>query len=117
MRALGQGEDIPKQVAREWAAWGRHPRYIMRYADERKDCSFHTYAGPLRSYAISDDNYAPPRSVAKLLDYYAQVKGELVTVKPSDVGSKSIGHFNFFRERYRASLWKDTIEWINQCVA
>ena len=33
MRALGQGEDVPAGVAREWASWGRHRRYIGRYAD------------------------------------------------------------------------------------
>jgi predicted alpha/beta hydrolase len=117
MRALGQGEDIPKNVAREWAAWGRHPRYIMRYGDTRKHCAFHSYSGPLRAYAISDDKYAPPLSVARLLDFYANTKGELITVKPSDVGSKSLGHFNFFRERYRSTLWKQATDWINQCVA
>jgi predicted alpha/beta hydrolase len=112
MHAFGQGEDVPKNVAREWAAWGRHPRYIMRYADGRPGCAFKTYAGPLRSYAIADDNYAPPRSVQELLAYYERTRPELVLVRPSDVGSKSIGHFNFFRERYRQSLWKDTIAWL-----
>lgn len=112
MRAFRQGEDVPKNVAREWASWGRHPRYIMRYADARPDCAFKTYARPLRAYAITDDGYAPPPSVAALLGFYERAKGDLRTVAPNDVGSKSLGHFNFFRERYRQSLWKETIAWL-----
>lgn len=117
MNALGQGEDLPKHVAREWASWGRHPRYIMRYADARAACAFKTYTGPLRSYAIADDRYAPPRSVRALVAFYEHARADVVVVKPSDVGSKSLGHFNFFRERYRHTLWKDTIAWLGTALS
>jgi len=70
MRALGQGEDVPAGVAREWASWGRHRRYIGRYADAAGGLGFARYAGPIRSYAFSDDAYAPLAGCAGLLALY-----------------------------------------------
>src|SRR4051812_30603864 len=35
MRVFGQGADVPLGVAREWARWGRHPRYIGSWAGDR----------------------------------------------------------------------------------
>ncbi len=112
MAALRQGEDVPRGVAREWARWGRHPRYIMRYADPKDDVAFKHFSGPIRSYALSDDNYAPVRSVEALLGYYQKAKTELRLVEPEALGVPGIGHFNFFRERHRKDLWSEARAWL-----
>lgn len=110
MRAFGQGEDVPRQVARQWAEWGRHPRYIMKYADGRPELAFARFAGPICAFAMTDDAYAPPPSVKVLLDYYAQAKAALREVSPAQLGVARIGHFDFFRERYRDTLWREVID-------
>jgi len=31
---------------------------------------------------------------------------------PRELGVKSIGHFGFFRERFRDSLWREAADWL-----
>ena len=33
-------------------------------------------------------------------------------VKPEDVNAERIGHFGFFRERFRDSLWREACDWL-----
>ena len=105
MRALGQGEDVPKNVAREWAQWGRHPRYIGRYADRLADCAFKSYRGPLTAYAIADDYYAPPATARELLGLYQHAQTSLSVIEPASLGVERVGHFGIFRPHFREQVW------------
>jgi predicted alpha/beta hydrolase len=104
MKALGQGEDVPPGVGREWATWGRHPRYIGSYADEKPGCLYATFAGKLAAYAITDDGYAPRRAVDGLLAEYKSAAKELRVVAPHHVGKRALGHFGPFK-RGGEALW------------
>lgn len=112
MRALGQGEDVPAGVAREWASWGRSPDYIGTYARTQDGVAFRTYGGPLRAYAFTDDRYAPPRAAAALLRLYTAARPESLVLKPADRGHAAIGHFGGFREACRDTLWREWRDWI-----
>jgi predicted alpha/beta hydrolase len=100
MRAFRQGEDVPSGVAREWAEWGRHPRYVRKYADPRGGLGFERYEGPLRAVAFSDDAYAPKAAVEKLLELYPNARKELI------LHAGPAGHFGFFK---RPELWRDPV--------
>lgn len=97
MKAVRQGEDVPAGVAREWAEWGRHPRYVRKYADLKGGLGFDRYTGPLRAVAFSDDSYAPEEAVERLLDLYPNARKELI-LHPGPAG-----HFGFFKQ---ADLWR-----------
>jgi predicted alpha/beta hydrolase len=112
MRRLGQGEDVPAGVAREWAAWGRRREYLWAYAGPRGGLGFARYAGPLRSYAVADDRYAPPAAVEALAALYARARAEVRRVAPADVGERRIGHFGFFRPRLERTLWAESADWL-----
>jgi predicted alpha/beta hydrolase len=112
MKVLGQGEDVPSGVAREWAEWGRHPRYVRRYADSRGGAGYARYAGPIRAYSFSDDAYAPRRAVAALLGLYAAARVEQRHLVPDDLGARRIGHFAPFREGFAATLWTEIRDWL-----
>ena len=107
---FGFGEDLPRGVAIEWASWCRHPRYLVGAlgVEER----YRRVATPLRAYAISDDAFAPERAVAALLELYPNAPGELRRVTPGELGMKTIGHFGFFREAFRDSLWPEAADWL-----
>jgi predicted alpha/beta hydrolase len=107
MRLFGQGEDIPKGVAREWATWGRDPRYVGLHVEDQPEIGYATFTGKIRSLSIADDAYAPPRAVRALCDLYRAADVDVVTLKPADVGASSIGHFGFFKDRFRESLFAD----------
>ena len=107
---LGFGEDLPKGVAIEWASWCRHPRYLVGAlgAEER----YRRMRARLRAYAISDDPFAPRAAVTALLDLYPNARGEMRDVQPREVGVKRLGHFGFFREAFRDSLWREAADWL-----
>ena len=107
---LGFGEDLPAGVAIEWARWCRHPRYLV--GDLQADAAFARLRAPLRAYAISDDAFAPPSAVQRLLELYPNARGEMRLVRPADVGASALGHFAFFRERFHDTLWREAVDWL-----
>lgn len=107
---LGFGEDLPQGVAIEWASWCRHPRYLVGALGV--DESYRRVRAPLRAYAISDDRFAPRSAVLALLELYPNAKSEVRDVQPREVGVKRLGHFGFFREAFRDSLWREAADWL-----
>ena len=108
-RIFGQGEDLPAGVAREWASWCRHPGYIVGALGAQ--AAYARFAAPIRAYAVADDGYAPPAAVEAFLEFYPNAPRKRVDVDPAQHGGP-IGHFGFFRERFRENLWRDAADWL-----
>jgi len=108
---FGQGEDLPAGVASEWAAWCRNPRYA---AGALGSAGYAGFKAPIRSYWITDDRYAPRAAVEAILREYSSAKSELVAVDPARHGGGRIGHFGFFRERFRLTLWREAGDWLER---
>ncbi len=117
MHALRQGENVPLGVALEWAQWGRQPNYLLSSELARQQRGHETLKIPLRAYAISDDSYAPQRSVEGLLELYASAPRELKVVTPRDFGTQRIGHFGIFRREFREKFYDDVASWLRAKVA
>ena len=109
---LGFGEDLPAGVAIEWASWCRHPRYLVGALGVEE--AYARFAAPLRAYALDDDAFAPLGAVKALLALYPAAPSEVRHVRPREVGSGRIGHFGFFRERFRETLWREAFDWLNR---
>jgi predicted alpha/beta hydrolase len=112
MKLLGQGEDVPAGVAREWASWGRRREYLMAYAAPRGGLGFARWRGALRTLAVTDDRYAPPASVHALAGFWRAAQVEVVDVTPASAGVRRIGHFGFFRPRFEETLWREASGWL-----
>lgn len=111
-RRLGQGEDLPAGVATEWARWCRHPGYLVGALGEEE--RYAAFRSPLRVVWMSDDGYAPRVAAEALRAFYPSADGALHAVHPAALGVPHIGHFGFFRERFRATLWKDAADWLSE---
>ncbi len=109
---LGFGEDLPPGVAKEWAAWCRHPRYLVGALGV--DDTYAKVRAPVRAYAISDDAFAPLPAVEALGRLYPNARWETRRVAPRELGVDAIGHFGFFRERFRDSLWREAADWLER---
>jgi predicted alpha/beta hydrolase len=112
MSRLIGGEDLPAGVAAQWAAWGRSRDYILDYLHARDGARRFAYAGPLRSYAVSDDTYAPRRTVEALLAAFPHAQAELCVIAPRDLGVHRIGHFELFRPQFRSTWWTEARAWL-----
>jgi predicted alpha/beta hydrolase len=111
---VGMGEDVPAGVVLQWATWGRNPNYIVDQQGQPIREHFRTFSVPLLAYSIEDDTYAPRRTVEGLLSFYSQAQITHRHVSPKDLGVAAIGHFGFFREQFKSSLWNDTVHWLKQ---
>lgn len=108
-RVFGQGEDLPAGVAREWAGWCRHPGYIVGALGAQE--AYARFTAPIRVVAIADDRYAPPAAVEAFLGFYPNAPRTVEKVQPEKLGGP-IGHFGFFRERFKDTLWKEAADWM-----
>ena len=108
-RLFGQGENLPAGVAVEWARWCRHPQYAKGALDAP---GYDRFGSPIRSYWMADDGYAPRPAAEALLHLYPRAPSELRAVHPGDIGAERIGHFGFFRDRFRDSLWDEGARWL-----
>jgi predicted alpha/beta hydrolase len=108
-RVFGQGEDLPAGVAIEWARWCRHPGYIVGALGAQE--AYARFSAPMRVVSVSDDSYAPPAAVEAFLGFYPNAPRKVEKVEPEKYGGP-IGHFGFFRERFRESLWWQAADWL-----
>lgn len=113
-RWFGLGRSIPLDVARQWAHWGRHPRYVVGRMSEVERAGYERYAGRLRSVTAGDDWIAPERAARALLDLYPAARREFRLVAPEEVGLREIGHFGYFRESLCGKVWAAEVDWLLQ---
>jgi predicted alpha/beta hydrolase len=112
-RVFGQGEDLPAGVAREWASWCRHPGYIVGALGAQE--AYARFTAPIRAYVATDDSYAPARAAEAFLEFYPGSLRKLIPVEPQAAGGGPIGHFGYFRERFKDSLWREAADWLEGC--
>ena len=110
---IGMGETLPNQVARDWAHAGRKSDYLLALFGAADENHYADFNGEFLSLSFSDDNYAPFETVAALLDWYPNASH--IThrhISPSEFGLKEIGHFGFFRDAARETLWQRSLNWL-----
>ena len=110
--ALGLGDNLPAGVGLEWASWCRDPGYHIGVLGDEVRGGFAAMQGKLRAYWITDDRFAPRRAVEAFIGFYPNAQAEIRAVVPRELGARSIGHFGFFRERWRESLWREAAQWL-----
>jgi predicted alpha/beta hydrolase len=103
--SLGIKEDLPGGVAREWAAWCSKPGFLLEGHPERR-AGFERFDRPILAWSFEDDHFAPRPAVEWLLRLYGNAPVEH-RHRPGEVG-----HFGFFRERFRATLWQEAADWL-----
>jgi predicted alpha/beta hydrolase len=111
MRSFGQGENLPRGVALQWAEWGRRRHYLFDALGPEVRAAYQALTFPLRAIHIGDDAYAPRSGVAALAAFYGQPQ-EVLTLTPADVGMRSIGHFGWVKPRFQAAVWTPIRDWL-----
>ena len=113
---LGLFEDLPANVARQWARWAKSSNYIF---DELPECkrNFEMLSQRALMISFSDDDLAPPKAVADLQRFYKNVKFDNWHFNPEDMLQKKIGHFGFFKKRMQPVLWPEVVSWIYKTLS
>ncbi len=108
----GMGEDLPAGVVQEWAQATHFPRYLLDVHAGGAHDHFAAFGGRWWSWGFTDDTYAPRRAVEGLPLLYPNAQATLRFIDPAEVGAKKIGHFGFFREQFRDTLWAECAAWL-----
>lgn len=102
---------VPAGVTAQWARWGRTPGYLFDPAHALDRSGYARLRKPLLAFHFDDDDYGPLPAHEAILAAYPNCTIARRRIKAADLGGK-IGHFGFFRERMRDTLWKQTADWM-----
>lgn len=114
-------EDLPAGVAMEWAT-RFHPAFHKRYHRLRhaqppaSEAELEARMAGLRAeiLAVADerDPFATLSATKRLLDYFPHSERQFVRIRPRNLGLPKLGHFGFFHDRFRESLWPQSLHWL-----
>lgn len=118
--ALGWLEDVPAGVARDWASQSeRFEDGLRRRRPAPKPeqieailTAFRSLTAPVLAVSVTDDPYGTVAATERALRYFPCAPRTHVRIAPETIGHNAIGHFGFFHDRFRDSLWRDALRWL-----
>lgn len=120
-RRLGWLEDLPRGVALEWGlrfhpSFHRFYRYLPHArrpeAGPALEERMGNFSGDILALADVQDEYATPAASRRLLGYFRQGQRHFVQIAPEAEGLPPLGHFGFFHDKFRDSLWERSGRWL-----
>lgn len=113
-KRLGWMEDTPASVARDWSKMGPRFEETMQFTDIHAALRcFKQVTAPILAVGLQDDPHGTSAAVDRLLAYFTSSHRRHWHIAPSDIGVESIGHFAFFHDRFRQSLWPLALAWLS----
>ena len=109
---MGLGEDLPRDVMLQWIRWVMNDRYFFDDKTLSELSNFGDYHGALCALCFSDDPWATRPAVELLCSGFTGTKPDIQTIEPAASGVDKIGHFGFFRDTHRDTLWKGAGDWL-----
>lgn len=110
-KKIGLFENLPKHMAYQWMRWGKHRDYLL--SEFRfEDLQFNNFNNNLLSLSFPKDEYATKLSVDWLTNQFTNATIDRRHIIPKDMDIENVGHFGFFRSKFKDSLWKMTHDWI-----
>lgn len=111
-RTLGFGQNLPRNVARRWASWGRRPLYLRDpQAGPPQQC-FEAIQAPLLSIGIEGDKFAPHDAVAAFRLWFVRARITAVDIPAAE----RLGHFGWFHATRGERHWAAALEWLESHI-
>lgn len=102
---LGMGENLPKNVAKQWAQFCSKPGYVINAIGKTIFDDYHSEIQcPITVYWSSDDEIATEANVKDLLRLYPNAQTDMIELSPQEHGHKAIGHMLMFKKSHQ-NLW------------
>lgn len=103
--AIGLGENLPAEVARQWGQWCAAGGYATNAVRNRPEDDFHA---DVRSFVTvlyaEDDDIATAATVADLMRTLPAAPRQILRVSPQEHGLPTLGHLDWFRQSHQA-VW------------
>jgi predicted alpha/beta hydrolase len=120
-RALHLLEDLPLGVAMEWGN-RRKPEFWWNVKTpeglrdtKRIDAAIACFqAMHARTLAVhfTDDPFATSAATDRILGLYPNCQIQRMLIGPAETNGLPVGHFGFFRSRFRETLWPPVLAWL-----
>ena len=104
-RTLRKVGDLPAGVILQWRRWCLDPRYSVGAEGPAVAQSYGAVRFPVLAWSMADDELMTLRGTQALVNLYSNAPTRVERIAPQDVKALRIGHFGFFREQFRQSLW------------
>ncbi|MBU4422741.1 MAG: alpha/beta fold hydrolase [Gammaproteobacteria bacterium] len=104
-RALKKVGDLPFGVILQWRRWCLHPAYSVGAEGAAVAQSYGAVRFPVLALSMADDELMTLRGTHNLVNLYANTERRVESISPAELKVRRIGHFGFFRDQFRQSLW------------
>ena len=104
-RALKKVGDLPAGVILQWRRWCLHPAYSVGAEGPDVAQSYGAVRFPVLALSMADDELMTLRGTHNLVNLYANTERRVESISPAELKVRRIGHFGFFRDKFRQSLW------------
>jgi predicted alpha/beta hydrolase len=98
--------DLPKGVMEQWRRWCLNREYAVGAEGEGVRQEYAAVRTPIVSLSFADDELMSARNTESLHGFYRNAPRTMKRLSPQDIGEPQIGHFGFFRSRFKESLWR-----------
>lgn len=104
---IGMGENLPKDVAKQWAEFCGKPGYVLNAIGDTvksSDNFHHHIISPITALWASDDEIATEKNVKDFISLYPNSQTNMIKLNPDQLGHKVIGHMLMFKKSHQ-NLW------------
>lgn len=108
-KRLNMVGDLPLGVIQQWRRWCLHPEYAVGVEGETMRAKYAAVRTPLESFSFTDDEYMSAQNVASIHGFYTHAPKTMRRFSPQEVNVPRIGHFGFFRDSFKNSLWQELL--------
>ncbi len=105
--------NLPANIARSWARWGRSRHYVCDARGEPFRPYNEQVRFPICWLSFTDDAIAPYEAVEALRPYYPGASVERRHLSPADLAAEAVGHFGFFRKSMPRARWDEIASWLD----
>lgn len=112
-RAMRMVGDMPGGVALQWRRWCLHRDYLLSEGEAWRE-AYARSTVPVLSYSFADDELLTRAAIDDLDSRLLVAPVERRHVNPRDIGVARVGHFGYFAQKCRETLWEETLQWLRR---
>lgn len=102
---IGMGEDLPKDVAKQWAEFCSHAGYVSNALGKTIFEDYHAEVKtPITVLWASDDEIATEANVRDFLRLYPNTTTNMIEIIPQQHHHSMIGHMSMFKKSHQ-NIW------------
>ena len=98
--------NLPKGVMTQWRRWCLNPNYCVGAEGIKAREKFAAIQNPIFSLSSVDDEIFSKKSTESLHSFLTHAPLKATRITPKEIGASRIGHFGFFKEKFKQSLWE-----------